>query len=237
MTRDIRQLEDILNNHLASGLTDSDVQVIRKGKALEYFSKHYGKVYVEEGRPFELREALMGINQLLEDERDQSIESPPAEAEVMTRQFLRIFNKKAVVSRNEMQNYLWGTGIGPSHFEEKNWCKEKSRMFTIVSPLEFALDWKGKMRKGLSYDLDQTLFFIGASYEDSGININDTLSNPNFNLHPAVVPLLSWFTRNGGSSEIKQAAMKAFQLCSTWQSRNPEKVTEQLSLFGMEEED
>ncbi|MED4225400.1 DUF1156 domain-containing protein [Neobacillus cucumis] len=237
MTRDIRQLEDILQNHLASGLTESDVQVIRRGKALEYFSKHYGKVYVEEGRPFTLREALMGINQLLDDERDHSIESPPSDAEVISRQFLRIFNKTIEVQRNEMQNYLRGTGIAPSDFEEKNWCIEKSRVFTMVSPLEFALNWKGKMRKGLSYDLDQTLFFIGASYEDSGININDTLSNSNFNLHPAVVPLLSWFTRNGGSSEIKQAAMKALQLCSAWQSRNPEKVTEQLSLFGMDEEE
>jgi putative DNA methylase len=237
MTRDIRQLEDILQNHLASGLTESDVQVIRRGKALEYFSRHYGKVYIEEGRPFTLREALMGINQILEDERDQNTESPPADAEVMTRQFLRIFNKTVSVKRNEMQNYLRGTGIAPSDFEEKNWCYEQTRTFFMVAPLEFAMQWKGKVRRGLSYDLDQTLFFIGASYENSGINIHETLSNPNFSLHPAVVPLLSWFTRNGGSSEIKQAALRALQLCTAWQSRNPDKVTEQLALFGMDEEE
>lgn len=237
MIRDIRQLEDILKNHLASGLTESDLQVIRRGKALEYFSKHYGRVYVEEGREFTLKEALIGINQILDDERDSNIEPPPVEAEVMTRQFLRIFNKTISVQRNEMQNYLRGTGVSSSDFENKNWCKEQNRVFTMTSPLEFAKTWKGKLRKGLSYDLDQALFFIGACFENSGINVNDTLTNPNFSLHPAVVPILGWFTRNGGTSEIKQAAIKAFQICAAWQAKNPEKTNEQLALFGLDMEE
>ncbi len=237
MIRDIRQLEEILQNHLASGLTESDIQVIRRGKALEYFSKHYGKVYVEEGRIFSLREALVGINQILDDERDSNIEAPPIEAEVMTRQFLRIFNKAVTVQRNEMQNYLRGTGVSASDFIEKNWCHEKNRIFTLASPLTFAKEWKGKQRKGLSYDLDQTLFFIGACFRDSGINVHDTLSNQSFNLHPAVVPLLSWFSRNGGTSEIKQAAMMAVQLCAVWQAKNPSETNRQLALFGMNEEE
>ncbi|GAB6890508.1 DUF1156 domain-containing protein [Geobacillus stearothermophilus] len=235
MIRDIRQLEDILKNHLASGLSESDLQVIRRGKALEYFSKHYGRVYVEEGREFTLKEALIGINQILDDERDSNIEPPPVEAEVMTRQFLRIFNKTISVPRNEMQNYLRGTGVSSSDFENKNWCKEQNRVFIMTSPLEFAKTWKGKLRKSLSYDLDQALFFIGACFENSGINVNDTLTNPNFSLHPAVVPILGWFTRNGGTSEIKQAAIKAFQICAAWQAKNPEKTNEQLALFGLDD--
>ncbi|KGR75217.1 hypothetical protein [Ureibacillus sinduriensis] len=235
MVKDIRQLEDILANHLASGLTESDIQVIRRGKALEYFSKHYGEVYVEEGRPFSVKEALIGINQILNDEKDSNLESVPFEAEVMTRQFLRIFNKTISLSRNEMQNFLRGTGLSANDFESKNWVTEKNRIFTMVSPLEFAKDWKGKYRKGLSHDLDQTLFFIGACFENSGINVNDTLANSNFKLHPAVLPLLSWFTRNGGNSEIKQAAMKAHQICGVWLARNPEKENEQLALFGLDE--
>lgn len=237
MIKDIRQLEDILGNHLASGLTESDLQVIRRGKALEYFSKHYRKVFVEEGREFTVKEALIGINQILDDEKDSNIESPPIEAEVMTRQFLRIFNKTNSVQRNEMQNYLRGTGMSPTDFEDKNWCKEQNRVFVMSPPLEFAREWKGKQRKGLSYDLDQTLFFIGACLDNSGINVNETLSNPNFNLHPAVVALLNWFTRNGANSEIKQAAIKARQICTGWQARNPEKADEQLVLFGLEGEE
>ncbi|MGR5997090.1 hypothetical protein ACT7DF_13175 [Bacillus cereus] len=235
MIKDIRQLEDILANHLASGLTESDLQVIRRGKALEYFSKHYGEVYVEEDRKFTVKEALIGINQILDDEKDSNIESPPIDAEVMSRQLLRIFNKTIAVPRNEMQNFLRGTGVSASDFEEKKWIQEKNRVFTMVSPLEFSKEWKGKLRSGLSHDLDQSLFFIGACFDNSGINLNETLSNPNFKLHPAVIPLLSWFTRNGGTSEIKQAAMKAHQICNSWRVRNPEKEIEQLALFGMHE--
>lgn len=237
MIRDIRQLEEILQNHLASGLTESDIQVIRRGKALEYFSKHYGQVYVEEGREFTVKEALIGINQILDDEKDINIEAPPIEAEVMTRQFLRIFNKTVNVQRNEMQNYLRGTGVAASDFIEKNWCYERNRTFTLVSPLLFAREWKGKQRKGLSYDLDQTLFFIGACFKDSGINVNDTLSNSRFSMHPAVVPLLNWFSHNGGTSELKQAAMMAFQLCASWQAKNPSETNKQLALFGLSGEE
>lgn len=237
MLRDIRQLQDILENHLASGLTESDLQVIKRGKALEYFSKHYGQVYVEEGREFTIREALIGINQLLDDENDTHTEAPPIEAEVLTRQFLRIFNQTTSVQRNEMQNYLRGTGVAASDFEVKNWCIEQNRVFTMVSPLDFATGWKGKTRKGLSYDLDQTLFLVGACYENSGINVQETLSNPNFSVHPAVGSLLKWFTRNGGNSEIKQAAIKAQQIYAAWQAKNHQKMTEQLTLFGMDEVD
>ena len=46
---DVRQLQRMLENHAIDGLPAADIQVIRRGKALEYFSRHYGKVYVDEG--------------------------------------------------------------------------------------------------------------------------------------------------------------------------------------------
>ena len=39
----------------------ADDAMARRGKALEYFSRHYGKVYVDEGRTISVREALIGI--------------------------------------------------------------------------------------------------------------------------------------------------------------------------------
>jgi hypothetical protein len=44
---DVRQLQAMLENHAKEGLPAADIQVIRRGKALEYFSRHYGKVYVD----------------------------------------------------------------------------------------------------------------------------------------------------------------------------------------------
>lgn len=72
--QDVRQLQDILEHHQQAGLAEADLQVIRRGKVLEYYSKHYGRVYVEKGREFTVKEALTGINQLLDDQRDATAE-------------------------------------------------------------------------------------------------------------------------------------------------------------------
>src|SRR6266568_7189349 len=48
--RDVRQLQEILEQHQKAGLQEADLRVIRRGKALEYYSRHYGKVYIERGR-------------------------------------------------------------------------------------------------------------------------------------------------------------------------------------------
>src|SRR5712691_6274654 len=37
--QDVRQLQDILQQHQSAGLQEADLEVIRKGKALEYYSK------------------------------------------------------------------------------------------------------------------------------------------------------------------------------------------------------
>ena len=48
--QDVRQLQEILEHHAKEGLPAADLQVIRRGKALEYFSRHYGQVYVNDER-------------------------------------------------------------------------------------------------------------------------------------------------------------------------------------------
>jgi hypothetical protein len=71
----------MLANHAKEGLPAADIQVIRRGKALEYFSRHYGKVLVEEGRSLSVTKALVGINQLIEEETDVAADLPPVNAE------------------------------------------------------------------------------------------------------------------------------------------------------------
>ena len=65
---DVRQLQTLLELHQREGLPEADVKVIRRGKALEYFSRHYGKVYVDVNKPISVQDALVGINQLLDEE-------------------------------------------------------------------------------------------------------------------------------------------------------------------------
>jgi putative DNA methylase len=233
---DVRRIRTLLSQHQKEGLPAADLQVIKRGKALEYFSRHYGKVYIEQGRGFTIREALVGINQLLDDDLGTTggPTAPPVNAEPYTRQFFRLFYETTQVPRDQMQKYLRGTGIAPSDFEERGWCSEKNKVFILTPPLELARAWKGASRKGMARDFDQTMFLVGGCVEGSNIRVTDTLESPNFAPHPATAELVDWLTSHGGSQEIKFAAQRARTIYRDWIGKNKAKEREQMKLFDLE---
>ncbi|HEU5078766.1 MAG TPA: DUF1156 domain-containing protein [Opitutaceae bacterium] len=233
---DVRALKSLLEQHQSAGLPEADLRVIKRGKALEYYSQHYGQVFVEQGREFTLREALVGINQLIDDEDEKSADAPPVTAEAFSRQFLRIFRKTDEVPNDQLQKFLRGTGMSPADFEKRGWCDKDGKTYRMVEPLAWARAWKGQNRKGMSRDLDQTLFLIGASYADSGIKVWDTLNSPNFLHHPAIPDLLSWFGKNGANQTVKEAAYRAQRLYEDWMERNKPAVQALQVEFGFTEE-
>jgi adenine-specific DNA methylase len=213
---DVRQLQAMLENHAKEGLPAADIQVIRRGKALEYFSRHYGKVYVDEGRAISVKDALIGINQLIDEDAEKGKEAPPVNAEPMTRQFLRTFGNVNELKRDQLQKFLRGTITTPDDFVQRGWCSERSKVFTRTNPLDFARDWSGKHRRRLTADLDQALVLIGACFDGSGINASDTLKNENFKPHVALRPLLEWLQRNGPDQAMKNAASRAVSIYGAW---------------------
>jgi len=223
---DVRQLQGMLENHTKEGLPAADVQVIRRGKALEYFSRHYGKVYVDEGRTISVKDALVGINQLIDEDADKGKEPPPVNAEPITRQFLRIFKAQSTVDRDQMQKLMRGSGIAPDEFEQRGWCSEKSKVFTRVNPLDFAREWSGKHKRRLSSDLDQALVLIGACFDGSGINASDTMKNENFKSHVALKPLLEWLNKNGPDQTSRNAASRAVSIYNGWAATQAVKPTQ-----------
>ncbi|MEG2803185.1 DUF1156 domain-containing protein [Stenotrophomonas sp.] len=231
---DVRQLQAMLENHAKEGLPAADIQVIRRGKALEYFSRHYGKVYVDEGRTISVRDALVGINQLIDEDADKGKEPPPVNAEPMTRQFLRTFGTATEMKRDQLQKFLRGTITTPDDFEQRGWCSEVKKVFTRTAPLDFARDWQGKHKRKLTSDLDQALVLIGACVDSSGINASDTLTNENFKPHIALKPLLEWLERNGSDQTTRNAASRAVAIFSTWQASQAPKP-QQVSLFDDDE--
>lgn len=231
---DVRQLQAILEHHQNAGLPKADIQVIKRGKALEYFSRHYGQVYVEEGREFTVKEALVGINQLLNDQSEGEAGGTPIKCEPITRQFLRIFRSASEVKRDQIQKYLRGTGIGPSDFINRGWTAEQRKVFHWLSPLEFAKERAEKL-KTITRDMDQAMILVGACYENSGIEVKKLL-NKEFKPHPALGDLLQWLCTHGADKEMRQHAMTAKQLYSTWSASNQQIVKAQLALFDMEDE-
>lgn len=232
---DVRQLQTMLENHAKEGLPAADLQVIRRGKALEYFSRHYGKVYVDEGRAISVKDALIGINQLIDEDADKGREAPPVNAEPMTRQFLRTFGSAVELKRDQLQKFLKGSITTPDEFVHRGWCTEKNKVFTRTGPLDFAREWSGKHRSRLTSDLDQALVLVGACFDGSGINASDTLKNENFKPHVALKPLLEWLHRNGPDQAARNAASRALSIFNGWQTSQAPRPA-QGSLFDDDEE-
>jgi putative DNA methylase len=227
---DVRQLQAMLENHAKEGLPAADLQVIRRGKALEYFSRHYGKVYVDEGRAISVKDALVGINQLIDEDADKGKEVPPVNAEPMSRQFLRTFDGKSEIARDQLQKFLRGSITTPDEFVQRGWCSEKNKVFTRVDPLDFARDWQGRHKRKLTSDLDQALVLIGACFDGSGINAADTLKNENFKPHAALKALLEWLGRRGATQQTRNAASRALTIYNNWAASHQQQV-QQMALF------
>ena len=227
---DVRQLQAMLENHTKEGLPAADLQVIRRGKALEYFSRHYGKVYVDTGRTISVRDALVGINQLIDEDSSRVQDPPPINAEPITRQFLRIFDGKTELVRDQMQKFLRGSGLAPDEFEQRSWCSEKSKVFTMTEPLDFARNWQGRHKRKLTSDLDQALVLIGACFDGSGINASDTLKNENFKPHAALKALLEWMSRRAANQQIRNASSRALSIYNAWAASHQPRV-KQMTLF------
>jgi putative DNA methylase len=223
---DVRQLQGMLENHAKEGLPAADIQVIRRGKALEYFSRHYGRVYVDEGRTISVKDALVGINQLIDEDADKGKEPPPVNAEPITRQFLRTFGNVTELKRDQLQKFLKGSITTPDEFEQRGWCSEKSKVFTRVNPLDFAREWSGKHKRRLTSDLDQALVLIGACFDGSGINASDTMKNENFKPHVALKPLLEWLHENGPDQASRNAASRAVSIYNGWAATQAVKPTQ-----------
>lgn len=228
--QDVHQIQQLLQNHLKEGLPEADIQVIKRGKALEYFSRHYGKVYVDEGRPISVKDALVGINQLIDETSGKSYEPPPVTAEPVTRQFLRIFDGASSQPRDQMQKFLRGSGMAPEEFEQRGWSKEEQKVFHVVSPLDLAQSWVGRHRRNMTSDYDQAMFLIGACYDGSGINAAETLKNENLRPHPALKALLEWHSRRGAKQEVRNASSRALSIYQNWENTHQDQV-KQLSFF------
>lgn len=229
--QDVRALKHMLEHHQKAGLPEADLQVIRRGKALEYFSRHYGKVFVDEGSPMRVIDALVGINQLLDEETGGIKNPPPVNAEPFTRQFLRLFDGVKEIPRDQIQKFLRGTGIAPSDFEARGWCSEDKKTYHLTPPLDIARTWQGKHRRGMTSDYDQAAFLIGACFENSGINATDTLANDHFKPHPALGSLLEWFATRGATSETRNASSRAQTILRSWRSKHETKQHQQMALF------
>ena len=218
-------LKELLEHTHGQSLPEPDLRVILRGKSLEFYSRHYGQVFTGDGQLLEVRDALLGINQLLDDilESKITVERPPDSAEPASRLFLSLFKKRSELARDDLHKRLRGTGISPADLEAKGWLRIVGKQVYAV-PLKdrFAFFMEpGRNRKVIKTDLDQAHFCLGAVL--NGMKLDDELDNPNFRVKKSVDDILVWFANEYEEMALQLAARAAVELLARWRARLAEK--------------
>lgn len=234
------RLKDLLEHTHGKTLPESDLRVILRGKSLEFYSRHYGQVFSGDGQVLEVRDALLGINLLLDDLLEDTSQTgglrPPDSAEPASRLYLRLFKNRTEMDRDELHKTLRGTGIAQGDLEAKGWIRVVGRAVHVVPIHErFAFfTERGRNRKVIKTDLDQAHFLIATAYPNSGLKIDAELNNPNFRIKKSVDEILKWYAEVDKNSANRMAARTAAQLVEHWrtQKEKPDQ-RRQLSLFDL----
>ncbi|MBE0584991.1 MAG: DUF1156 domain-containing protein [Desulfofustis sp.] len=232
------RLKDLLEHTHGKTLPESDLRVILRGKSLEFYSRHYGQVFTGDGQVLEVRDALLGINLLLDDLLEDTTQTgglrPPDSAEPASRLYLRLFKNRNEMDRDELHKTLRGTGIAQGDLEAKGWIRVVGRAVHVVPIHErFAFfTERGRNRRVIKTDLDQAHFLIGTAFPNSGLKIDVELNNPNFRIKKSVDEILKWYAEVDKNSANRMAARTAGQLVEHWRTRKDRPETRrQLSLF------
>ena len=219
------QLKELLEHSHGKELPESDLLVILRGKALEFYSRHYGRVFTGDGQVLGVRDALLGINLLLDDlltgKDEKGKRRPPDAAEPTSRLFLRVFQSCRFMARDELHKTLRGTGVSQGDFEARGWIRVVgTQVFVIPVAERFQyFTAPGRNRKVLKTDLDQAHFLIGAASCGSGVNVSDELDRATFGIKKSVSPILDWYAQTDPDREIQRAAALAMELVGHWRAK------------------
>ena len=239
---EVQRLKGLLEYAHGKTLPSADMRVILRGKALEFYSRHYGQVLKGDGQMLTVRDALLGINltldDLLQETGQLNARRVPEEAEPISRLFLRVFQSHKTMSRDEISKTLRGTGFSQDDLASLGWLTEAGtsvRALSIEERFRFFTS-PGRTRRALKTDLDQAQFLIGAALPNSGLDIIAELDRKTFNLKRSVDAILDWYAHMDTSAEIRRAAEVARSLVGRWREQikktaQPDQV--QLPLFDL----
>lgn len=236
------RLKELLEHTHGKELPKSDLRVILRGKSLEFYSRHYGQVLTGDGQVLDVRDALLGINQLLDDLLEDTTQTgglrPPDSPEPTSRLFLRIFTNRNKMPRDELHKTLRGTGISQGDLEARGWIRVVGKVVHVVPVQErFAyFTQPGRNRKVIKTDLDQAWFLMGAAAPESGIKIDSELNNPNFRIKKSTDDILKWYAEVEKDTVVCQYAQTASKLVEHWRTHWERVQAVQPTLFDFLEE-
>lgn len=229
---ELLRLRQLLESYKARELSVADIRVILRGKALEFYSRHYGQVFTAENEPLSIQHALLGINQLLDEDTGGPEERPPSIVQPVAYQFLRVFGEKVAMRADDVGKSLRGTGITKKEFELRGWTKEENKVIRCV-PIEERFEAaRLRPRKEMKTEIDQAHFLIGAALPGSGVNLEEELDKDTWMVRRSVEAVLLWYAKTASEPPIREAADRAkFLLSRSIEQRRTRIAPEQRTLF------
>jgi putative DNA methylase len=232
---ELARLKVLLAAYKANELSDADIRVILRGKALEFYSRHYGQVFTADNEPLSIRLALSGINQLLDEGSEGASSNPPSIVQPVAYQYLRLFTPKASRTANEVSKSLFGTAVRQRDFEDRGWVEERNRHVTAVPISQRFQDFRRRPRKEMKTEIDQAHFLIGAARPDSGVNLEQELAKDTWMVRRSVDAVLEWYAKMSADPEIRTASTLARTILRQTLDKLrqlPAELERQLSLFN-----
>jgi adenine-specific DNA methylase len=224
---ELKRLRRLLDSYKTRELSDADIRTILRGKALEFYSRHYGQVFTSENEPLSIGHALLGINQLLDEDTAQVGERPPSVVQPLAYQFLRLFGSHESLGRDEVGKNLRGTGIVQRELEQKGWIKEEDKTVRRVPVQERFEKARQRPRKEMKTEIDQAHFLIGAAMPGSGVNVEEELMRDTWMIRRSVEAVLDWYAKTALEPEVQKAATLAGDILRRTLQQNRAKLEEQ----------
>jgi putative DNA methylase len=232
---ELGRLRFLLATYKARDLSDADIRVILRGKALEFYSRHYGRVYTAADLPMPLEHALAGINQLLDEGTGDSSSLPPSIVQPVAYQYLRLFTVRPVRPADDVNKSLFGTAIRQRDFADNGWIDEKAKTVSAV-PVAMRFEYhRRRQRREMKNEIDQAHFLMGGAMANSGVNLEQELSKDTWLVRRSVDAVLEWYSKMAPEQDIRNAAMLARSILRKSLEKlrsQPGGLDQQLSLFN-----
>jgi hypothetical protein len=235
---ELHRLRRLLEAYKARELSDADIRVILRGKALEFYSRHYGQVYTAEDETLSIQKALAAINQLLDEDAGGPDKRPPSIVPPDSYQYLRLFGARAALSRDDVGKSLRGTGVVHRELEQRGWIVDQGKNLARVPIHERFERARQRPRKEMKTELDQAHFLIGAAMPGSGVNLEEELAKDTWMIRRSVEAVLNWYATTAPEPEVQAAAQLAEAILRrSLEERRTRRAQQQGTLFDDFEDD
>ena len=238
---ELNRLKPLVAAYRSRELSNADIRLILCGKALEFYSRHYGQVFAISGdgeREFmTIQTALAGINQLLDEDSEDTGTLPPSNIRPEAYIYLRMFGIKTSMTAENLRKSLWSTTIQQRQLENRGWIEQDGKEVKAVPIKDRFEQCRKRPRKEMKTELDQAHFLIGGVLTGD-INLEEELTKDTWMVSPYVAAVLDWYGKFSPDSKTSEAATLAADILRRTKEKlrqKPEFVDRQMRLFEVED--